>query len=242
MKLHKTLTLNGNPVQLVREDVNLFLTSPGAAVFHINHSEVITGGIVQFSAGYDAGALVPIFTGVIHNSYFVDRLQQAVYCRELTSTLNRIFPLALRNCTLADVLAVISKETSLKFVTPEQDYARTPVPVFYSVGGGYHLMDSLARIFRIPKPIWQQQGDGKIYVGSWDHSFFAGRPVPVPVEVRSKSGIANSARLVAAPRFRPGVVMDSGEIITKVQFTDAQMQIDWEKNPWGTRWKLKSTT
>lgn len=241
MKLHKVLTINGRAIPLVRDDVHLFLSSPGTAVFYINNSEAINTGLIQFSAGYDPSALIPVFTGAIEKSFFVDRQQQAVYCRELTRTLNRILPIALRNCTLNDVLAQISKDTSLKFVTPEQDYAHTPAPVFFSVGGGYHVMDSLARVFRIKKPIWQQQGDGKIFVGSWEHSFFAGKPVPVPVEVRSKSGISNSCELVAAPRFRPGVVMDTGEVITKVQFTETKMYLEWDKNPWGTRWNLKST-
>ncbi len=242
MKLHKQLTFNGEPIPLVNDDVRLFLFSPGVALFHVNHSDALTSGIVQFSAGYDPAAMVPVFTGPIQKSFYVDKKQQALYCRELTSTLNRILPLALRNCTLNDVLAAISKDTALKFVTPEQDYSRTAAPVFYSVGGGYHAMDSLARVFRIKKPIWQQQGDGKVFVGSWEHSFFAGKPVPVPVEVRSKSGISNSCELVAAPRFRPGIVMESGEVITAVHFKEAQMYIEWDKNPWGTRWNVKSTT
>lgn len=241
MKLHKVLTINGQAIPLVRDDVHLYLFSPGTALFYVDAGETITSGMVQFSAGYDPAALVPIFTGAIQKSFYVDREQQALYCRELSNTLNRILPLSLRNCTLATVLAAISKDTALKFVTPEQDYSRTATPVFYSVGGGYHVMDSLARVFRIPKPIWQQQGDGKIFVGSWEHSFFSNKPVNVPVNIRSKSGAANSCELVASPRFRPGVVLDSGEVITKVQFKESQMYLEWDTNPWGTRWKIKST-
>lgn len=241
MKLHKSITVNGEPVQLIKDDIHLYLRAPGTALFHINHGELIQGGVVQFSAGYDPTALIPIFTGAVHNSFFVDQKQQAIFCRELTGTLNRMLPIALRNCTLNDVLAAISKETALKFVTPEQPYATTPAPVFYSVGGGYHVMDSLARVFRITKPVWQQQGDGKVFVGSWNHGFFANKPVSVPVEMRKASGVANNCQLAASPRFRPGVLLDTGEVITKVQFTDVHMHLEWEANPWGTRWKNKST-
>lgn len=241
MKLHKLLTLNGEPLSLVSDDVRLFLFSPGTAAFNVNHASVITSGIVQFSAGYDATKLEPVFTGIVENCFPIDKKQQTLFCRELTKTVNRILPLALRNCTLKAVLAEISKETALKFVTPDKDYSNKPAPVFYSVGSGYHCMDVLARTFQIPKMIWQQQGDGKVFVGSWEDSFFAGKPVDVPVEMRSKSGLSNSATLAAVPKFRPGVVMATGEVITSVHFSDVQMQIEWDKNPWGTRWKIKST-
>lgn len=241
MKLHKQLTLNGEPLSLVSEDVRLFLFSPGTAAFNVNHQAVINGGIVQYAMGYDLSKLDVVFTGIVETCFAIDKKQQRMFCRELTKTVDRILPLALRNCTLKSVLAEISKETALKFVTPDKDYARTPAPVFYSVGSGYHVMDALARTFQIPKMIWQQQGDGKVFVGSWDDSFFAGKPVEVPVELRSKSGVSNSATLAAVTKFRPGVVLASGEVITNVHFSDVHMQIDWDKNPWGTRWKIKST-
>jgi hypothetical protein len=182
-----------------------------------------------------------VFTGIVENGFYIDKKQQTLFCRELTKTINRILPLALRNCTLKNVLAEISNETALKFVTADKEYSITPAPAFYSVGSGYHVMDALARTFQIPKMIWQQQGDGKVFVGSWGDSFFASKPIDVPVELRSKSGLSNSATLAAVTKFRPGVVLASGEIITSVHFSDVQMQIDWDKNPWGTRWINKST-
>jgi hypothetical protein len=241
MKLHKQLTLNGEPLLLVSDDVRLFLFSPGCAAFNVNQGAAITGGIVQFSMGYDLAKLDIMFTGVIENSFAIDKKQQTLFCRELTKTINRILPLALRNCTLKNVLTEISKETALKFSIPDKTYANTAAPVFYSVGTGYHAMDALARIFQIPKMLWQQQGDGKIFVGSWDDSFFVGKPVPVPVDMRSKSGLANSATLASIPKFRPGVLLSTGEIITSVHFSDVHMHIQWDKNPWGTRWINKST-
>lgn len=241
MKLHKQLMLNGEPLSLVSDDVRLFLFSPGCAAFNVSHADAITGGIVQFCMGYDLSKLDVVFTGVVENCFAIDKKQQTMFCRELTKTINRILPLALRNCTLKMVLAEISKETALKFVAPDKDYSRRAAPAFYSVGSGYHCMDALARTFQIPKMIWQQQGDGKVFVGSWDDSFFAGKPIDVPVDMRSKSGLANSATLAAVTKFRPGIVMASGEIITSVHFSDVQMQIEWDKSPWGTRWINKST-
>lgn len=238
MKLHKLLTINGTAVELNTDDVRLNLFTPGRAAFTFIGAKA--SGVVQFSIGYKPDALSVIFTGFIENSFAVDKKQQCIFCRELSAALNRVMPLSLRNCALPDVLAGISKTTAVTFVHPPQDYCKTKAPAFYSIGNGYHCMDSLARVYRIPQMIWQQQGDGNVFVGAWQHSYWAGKEIELPVEWQAASGIANSAKVPAVPSIRPGVKFTSGGIITGVNFSDAHMELEWDNNPWGTRWINKS--
>jgi hypothetical protein len=238
MKLHKLLTINGTAVELNVDDVRLNLFSPGRAAFTFLGAN--TQGIVQYSMGYTPDALSVVFTGFIENSFAIDKKQNRIFCRELSAALNRVVPLSLRNCMLPDVLGEIGKQTAIRFVHPEQDYCKSRAPAFYSIGSGYHCMDSLARVYRIPQMMWQQQGDGNVYVGAWAHSYWAGKEIDLPVEWQAASGIANNARVPAVPNIRPGVKFTNGAFITGVSFSDAHMELEWDKNPWGTRWIKKS--
>lgn len=239
-KLTKVLTIGGKAVELNTDQVRLALSTPGRAAFTVNTTEPLKG-LVVFSLGYDPQNLVQYFCGMIENSFQIDKKQQSVFCREYTAVLNHILPLSLRNVSLNQVLAAISQETGLQFVTPGQDYTIKKAPAFISMGNGYHVMDTLARIYRIPRMIWQQQGDGKVYVGSWDHSYWAGKAVELPVEMQASTGVANSAKIPAMPLLRPGVDLGGGRIATNVGVSDAFMEIDFESNPWGNRWINKST-
>lgn len=99
-------------------------------------------------------------------------MQQILVCRELAAILANPLPLNLRHFDLRGVLAAISSKTGLCFRVPERPYAQTKAPLFYSLASGYLAMDSLAQVFSIPDFIWQQQGDGEVFVGSWADSFF----------------------------------------------------------------------
>jgi hypothetical protein len=239
MKLHKLLTINGNAVEMNTDDVRLGLFKPGRAAFRVTSAEPIKG-IVQFSIGYKPSELHALFTGYVENSFAIDKKQQQIFCREFTAALNRILPINLRNCSMADVLKSIHDTTAVNFVLPPQAYAQRRAPVFYSVGNGYHCMDALARIYRVPRFVWQQQGDGKVFAGSWEHSYWAGKEIALPVEWQAVSGISNTAKVPIVPSIRPGVKFTNGAIITEVGYGDTHMELNWEQNPWGTRWINKS--
>lgn len=240
MKLHKLLTINGEPVSMNTDDVRLNLFSPGRAAFKVASSEKLQG-IVEFSIGYKPNSLSVLFRGFIENSFQVDKKQHTIFCREFSAALNRILPINLRNCSLADVLQSVNETTAVEFVCAQQAYSQRKAPAFYSIGNGYHCMDALARIYRVPNMIWQQQGDGKVFVGSWEHSYWANKEVPLPVEWQATSGISNSALVPVVPNIRPGVKFTTGEIITDVSYGETHMDLAWAVNPWGTRWINKST-
>ncbi len=240
MKLTKLLTVNDKQYLINTDDVQLSLKSPGRAAFSILSNEKVSG-LVKYSAGYDPSNLHLFFTGIVETCFKVDEKQQNIFCRELTSVLNQILPLSLRNVTLKQVLSAITDKTGLQFVVPDQPYADKKAPAFMSVAGGYHAMDSLARVFRIPNMIWQQQGDGKIFVGSWEHSYWANAVLDLPIKFQEKSGVADTAEIPAEPSMRPGIKLTSGNIITSLQLSDVKMKIGWQASPWGNEWTNKST-
>ena len=231
MILHKVLEVAGDEIKLVDDSVVLGLLNPGRAFFVVQ-SNVRLSGIVRFSIGYDRQKMQRFFTGFVENSMAIDGQQQKLFCRELTAGLNKRIPLSLRNVTLTQVLDAIAQQTGLVFVVPDQDYATTAVAAFYSVAGGYHCLDSLAKVFNIPQLIWQQQGDGKIFVGSWAHSFWVDKKIPLPTHWQTKHGVANSATLPALPKLRPGVMINENYYVTDVALDGVNSVISWSKNPW----------
>ncbi|MDG9666716.1 hypothetical protein ONV78_03135 [Hahella sp. CR1] len=236
MKLHKSLSVGGTPLKLVSEDVRLALFSPGRAVFTVQ-ADAPLSGVVQFALGYDPSALQRFFIGYVESCTPLDNQQQRVFCRELTATLNRRLALNLRHVTLNDTLAAISQDTGLTFVTPLEPYATAKAPAFYSWGSGYHCMDALAEVYTIPNMIWQQQGDGAVYVGSWTHSYWATRPVEIPTNLLNGFGVANRARLPMTPKLRPGVWLNQIHYVTQVCLAENHMNLTWSAAPWTKRLK-----
>ncbi|WP_020411016.1 hypothetical protein [Hahella ganghwensis] len=236
MKLHKQIEVADQLLKLVKEEVRLSLMSPGRAVFTVQ-SEIPLSGIVRFSMGYDPQELQRYFVGYVESCTTLDSQQQRLFCRELSATLNRRIPLSLRNVDLKQVLAAISDQTGLRFVTPKANYTETKASAFYSLTGGYHCLDSMAEVFSIPQLIWQQQGDGQVYVGSWQHSYWSGREVEIPPAWLDGFGVANRARIPAVPKLRPGIYLSNRNYLHQVNLVDSHMLLSWSPNPWTKRLK-----
>ncbi len=226
MKLIKQLLINGKDTGLVSDEVKLELSSPGRARFIVQSDKPLSGA-VQYAIGWSETRLFKLFVGYIENQITVNSKQQLIFCRELSAVLNRDLSLGLRHATLKDTLAAISKKTALPFVTPEQSYAVTPASHFHHVGGGYQAMDSIGPVYQIPNYIWQQQGDASIYVGSWQHSRWASRPVQIPDRFFTEHLAFNSAKLLMAPSLRPGVKFNRG-IIDTLTSSKEHMVISWK--------------
>lgn len=235
MKLTKKLTVDGKPVKLIDERIFHALKTPGRASFHVQSSTPLSG-IVRFEMGYQVDQLQPYFLGYVENSNRIDDKHQRIFCRELTGALSRQLPASLRHVTLAETLAYFAEITGLQFVVPEQQdansYTKKKAPFFYSAGDGYHCFDSMARVYDIPQFIWQQQGDGRVYVGSWLHSWVADKSLPIDEKWFTNHGIANSAKLPALPKLRTGLSIPGRGIITDLEFSGNSMNITWSKNPW----------
>ncbi len=235
MKLHKKLSIGGKALPLIDETVHLGLFTPGRAVFTVEAVTPLTG-VVQFSCGYQINHLQRWFLGYVESSTQVGAKQLRVFCRELTAVLHRRLPLMLRDVTLEDTLTTISGLTALSFVVPEKAllYTRRPLPVFYNLANGYYAMDSLAKVYHYTQPLWQQQVDGKVFVGSWADSRWPARPVVLPQHWESSVTSANGAAVPALPALRPGALYN-GAILTTVALTGLNMALTWAENPWAGR-------
>ncbi|WP_448645611.1 hypothetical protein [Pseudomonas mohnii] len=227
LKLHKVLTISGVVHQLVKDEVRLDVKSPGRAMFTIQSSAPVKG-LVTLDIGYNEGALQRHFIGFVERSTVANSVQQVVLCRELAAVLSKPLPLNLRHVDLRAVLGEISDKTGLRFRVPDQAYTKVKAPFFYSLAAGYQAMDSMARVFGVPDFIWQQQGDGEVFVGSWADSFFGARaPLQLPVELFDGYQGNQSATISALPGLRPGATINQGERITSVTLSGTQMGIKW---------------
>ena len=227
MKLHKILSINGERVELVKDDVRLDLKSPGRATFTIQ-AQAPVRGLVTLDIGYNERTLQRHFIGYVERCTAANRVEQVLFCREMAAVLAKPLPLNLRHVDLRAVLSEISQHTGLGFRVPEQAYASVKAPFFYSLAAGYQALDSMARVFNIPDFIWQQQGDGEVFVGSWAHSFFGVRaPLQLPAELFDGYQGNQSAMIAALPGLRPGASINHGERITNVALVDNQMAIRW---------------
>ncbi|WP_067584713.1 hypothetical protein [Endozoicomonas ascidiicola] len=232
MKLIKRLLVNGEPVELIEEDTRLSLKSPGRATYRVKTSKPMAGA-VEFFTGWqseEGDQPVRFFSGFIENTSTVNSNEKLLFCRESSALLNRDLPMGLRKVTAADVLKRISKETAAQFITNNQEHFSRISPYFHHVGGGYQAMDAIGDVFQIPNYIWQQQGDGKIYVGSWDNSRWADpkRHATIPDNWFTDHMAHNTAAMTMIPWVRPGVKFNRG-IITAVQLTQERMVITWKK-------------
>lgn len=227
MKLHKVLTIGGTAYPLVKDEVRLELKSPGRASFTIQARAPVKG-LVTLDIGYNEATLQRHFIGYVERCTAANSVQQVLMCRELAAILANPMPMNLRHVDMTMVLAAISEKTGLRFRVPERPYAKVKAPFFYSLAAGYQAMDSLARVFNIPDFIWQQQGDGELFVGSWTDSFFGARaPLQLPVELFDGYQGNQSAMIAALPGLRPGATINQSERITSVTLADNKMAIRW---------------
>ncbi|SMD00467.1 hypothetical protein [Pseudomonas sp. URIL14HWK12:I5] len=228
MKFHSVLRIAGIEHDLVKHDVRLELGTPGRAQFTIKTTAPVSG-LVTLDIGYNAAPLQRHFIGYVERSTSVNQVEQVLYCRELAAILAKPLPLNLRHADLRTVLAAISDQTGLRFRVPEQAYAAVKAPFFYSLASGFQAMDSLARVFSIPDFIWQQQGDGEVFAGSWQHSFFGERSaLQLPVELFNNYQGNQSAVIAALPGLRPGATINQGERVTSVALVGTEMAIKWK--------------
>ncbi len=227
MKFDYRLMINGERVHLVDHDVRLTYGRPGRAAFVVK-SPVELSGLVHFSIS-NGGDYLGQFYGYIQRSTRHSADSQAIFCREKSAALTARVPIALRNCTLADVLAAIKQKTQLAFVVPNAAYVDTPVPAFINTGPGTSALHLIGDVFAIPDYLWQQRRDGKIYVGSWRDSHWAQTPVELPHDLSDEVRAAGSATLLPIPGLRPGFLLN-GKRLQEVNLKNSKMGVVWKTN------------
>ncbi|WP_102418059.1 hypothetical protein [Vibrio cyclitrophicus] len=167
-----------------------------------------------------------VFLGYIERVQPAEKGWSAVFCRELSAILYKPLNIIMRHPTLMQLLSEVTNKTGLQFVVPEKAYSKTAIPCFYSDGNGYRVIDELAQAFSIDDLFWQQQGNGQIYVGSWQDSHWADKPITIPNELMTNHTANKSVKIPAIPRLKPGVVVN-GLRLVGVEFEGTEAKLTW---------------
>lgn len=228
MKLHQVISVSGQVLDLVKADVRLELRNSGRATFTVQANAPLKG-LVTFDICYNDKPLQRHFIGYVARCTAANTKHQVLFCRELAAILAKPLPMNLRHVDLRAVLEEASRQTGLLFRVPDRPYATTRAPFYYSLATGYQTMESQAQVFNIPDFVWQQQGDGEAFVGSWADSYFGVRAaLQLPIELFDGYQGNQSAMIAALPGLRPGASINQGERVTHVALADNQMAIRWK--------------
>lgn len=105
----------------------------------------------------------------------------------------------LRHVTIKDILNAVSEKTGLHFVVGKGDYAKQVIPYFYSLGNGFHCLDSIGQSFGIDRFMWQQEASGNIFVGSWTDSHWHEKKLELDNRWLTEFGSGKRANIPAVP-------------------------------------------
>lgn len=228
MNLHKVLTVGGQCYPLNKDETRLDLLAPGRASFTIT-AEAPVSGLVSLDIGYNDSPLQRHFLGYVERCFAANAQQQVLLCRELSAVLDVPIPLNLRHVDLRRVLTAIGEQNGLSFRVPAQAYAQQKTAFYFNLASGFQALDNLGKVFDIPDFMWQQQGNGEIYVGSWADSFWGERePLQLPVEMFDQYRSNQSAVIGVLPGLRPGAPINQGQRISVVTLSGNQMAIKWK--------------
>ncbi|MCD9474077.1 hypothetical protein [Photobacterium phosphoreum] len=223
MKLNERLYLGNQQGVVISAHCYLTYKSPGTAQI-VTDIEPKVGQIIAYECGYN-NALQRWFTGYIESYKEVNNNEFTLFARELTGLLRHPLPLYYQHITLTGLLEQITDRTGIEFVVPDKDYATAVAPYIINCQQGYALMDNLGSIFGINKYIWQQQGNGKVFVGSWSDSIWANANIPIPANMLTNIGI-EGATIAMIPALRPGVIIN-GQRIRNIELQKDKMTITW---------------
>lgn len=227
MKLTKRLTIGTQQRELIAHNIVLELSAGGRGLVHISGSAQ-KGELIALDVGYN-NQLVRYFTGYIEKATPAAKGITRLMVREMSGILAERYPVSIQHATLRQIVAQLAEDCGLSFVIPEQaNYTDTPIPNFTSQGTGYQLLNNLFRAFKVPDPVWYQQQDSQIYIGSYQHCRWANRPLEIQGEL-SQSQTNNSWKMVAMPAMRPGALVNNSRV-HKVELINDTMQITWATN------------
>ncbi|MNF58770.1 hypothetical protein D3C84_403380 [compost metagenome] len=222
MKLSTRAAVSGQPVHLVDHDIVLDLSAGGRAALTIK-GEVSKKQVITVDLGYN-GDLRRYFTGYVYNVTPAENGSQQVLCRELAAVLGSHYPVSQQHATLRGLLTWLTEQCGIAFLLPNGvDYTDRAIPNFTSAGTGYQLLAHAGRAFAIPDFCWYQQPDGAVYVGSYAHSRWHGKDMPLdPAWSAKQSG--NILTMAPSPSLRPGATLN-GQRVTRVRLAGDQMSL-----------------
>lgn len=223
MKFNERLYVGNTEAIPMSVMCNLGYRMPGTATIMTNVKPNMQQ-VIAYECGYD-GKMMRYFMGYVESYKQINQGQYSLFCRELVGALRNPFPVSIQHITLKDLLTQITTITGLDFVSLDKDYMNTPVPYVINHGTGFALLDSLGDSFDIPKYLWQQMGDGRIFVGSWLDSMWYNRNIPIAYDLISQASI-NTVEVPCMPQLRPGVMVN-GQRVRTIQQNKNKMLLTW---------------
>lgn len=223
LKFCERLYVKNKEVKLVSCSCLLSYQTPGSANI-ITQDKPEIGALISYEFGYN-NELTTYFTGYIESFREINSNQFSLFARELSGVLRKPLPLTIQHTTLRELLTYIQNITGLKFILPKKEYMDTKAPFVINHGSGYALFDQLGNIFGIERYLWQQLGNGLIYVGSWYDSMWSKKNIPIPTST-FKSLMLNRATIPVFPNLRPGVSVN-GQRIRSITTASNEMVVEW---------------
>jgi hypothetical protein len=241
INLVKRLELGGQVYPVAADEVRLALNAVGRGQFHVRAEEPIEAGVLaRYTLALDGRAYPVLLGAVTEVSQRGDRLWR-IGVRELAAALERPVALALRHVTPAQVLAALEEATGLRFLLPAAgSYLAERQPYFYTQGDGRAALVQIGEVWQVPRAVWTQLPDGRIYWGDWTASPFNAEPLSIPAGlVVERDELGGALELPAVPALRPGMVVQlAGEglrfLVQAVTFREDRTRLAWEPIPGAT--------
>ena len=229
MKLNKVLTVADTVYPLVFDETRLDLKNPGRAAFTIQSDKAVTG-IVSLDIGYNNDPLQRFFYGYIESCTQSNTNEYKLFAREFSYVLKEPLRLNILHCSLKELVTKIAQLTGLKFKLPNAPYIENTTAFFYNIGNGYNALDYIGEVFEIDDYLWQQQGNGEIYIGSWQDSYWGDKPIlQIPNKFFTDFHNNGMATIGAIPKIRPGARINSNSRIQMVTLKSSDMVIQWTR-------------
>ncbi|MBI6548916.1 hypothetical protein [Xenorhabdus lircayensis] len=225
MKPINRLYLSGDEIHLVDANLMLELSACGRGFITAETTTDYTGKLVRLDVGY-TDLVLRWFTGYVERSQPAQNGYQRLFVRELAGVFDRQWPCSFQHPTLRQIVDYLQAHSGLTFILPQAPYTDKPIPHYTHNGTGYQLLANLGQVFAIEDYIWQQLPEGSVYLGSWVHSLFAGKPVDIPNEFSKSQSAGNAMTLPMIQSLRPGVVVNQ-QRLNKVNLTNENMTITW---------------
>lgn len=231
MRIDKALTINGAAAELVNHQIRLQLQTPGRSIITAltdNFPEI--GQPVLLDARLSGFDWRPVFFGWIESAQQLNTGAWQLITREPAALLNRRITINLRHPLPVDVLNALADATGLVFIMPDSEWAKVQVPRFQHIGGGYGALDNLLRVWAVAGGIWQQQPDGRVYVGERSLSSNGKKVIELPASAFSDL-TSLGGMLPLMPRLRPGVAIKisdgPAQIVHTIDITGDTMRLQW---------------
>ncbi len=234
MKLTKKLILNGKPLEIFSDFINLRLNTVGEAIFEVREEPADTHkALVEFYAGVGGGMEYLMFTGAVTEVRQMSPGRVRMVARELSAVLELPVIINRQHSTAREVLAKIEQETGLRFLLPAgAGYLDERRVRYQHYGPGIGALDLLAKLWEVEGVVWFQLPDGRMYWGNWIHGPYTKAELPIePKLALARDDKAHTLTLPYIPALRPGMMvrMDFRFRIEAVKFSGEAVYLEWRR-------------